>query len=55
MVECTIYITNIKTEKMTSLREEKLRDKIIKAKLICVKIESKMLDVTEKDIEQTEK
>lgn len=51
IVECIIYIINIKIEKKIFFREEKFRDKIIKEKLICVKIESKMFDVIEKDIE----
>lgn len=43
------YITNIKREERTSLREEKVTDKIIKEKLICIKIENKMLGFIEKE------
>lgn len=51
-MEGTTYITNIKIEERTSLREEKIRDKIIEEKVIWAKTENKMLLVIEKDVEQ---
>lgn len=45
------YIADITPEVRTSVKEETARDKTKKEKFICVKIENKMLDVTEKDIE----